>query len=65
MICSHCKTDISYKKSTIFNKKPHCLPCATGLRRKRRNKQNREKNEALRSLGLKKVKGALGGTYWE
>jgi hypothetical protein len=24
-----------------------------------------EKNEAMRSLGLTKVKGALGGTYWE
>ena len=24
-----------------------------------------EKNEALRSLGLKKVRGALGGAYWE
>lgn len=24
-----------------------------------------EKNEAMRSLGLNKVKGALGGTYWE
>ena len=25
----------------------------------------RQKDSALRSIGLKKVKGALGGTYWE
>ncbi len=24
-----------------------------------------ERENALRSLGLKKVRGALGGTYWE
>lgn len=24
-----------------------------------------DRNEAMRSLGLVKVKGALGGTYWE
>lgn len=24
-----------------------------------------EKNEAMRALGLNKVRGALGGTYWE
>lgn len=23
------------------------------------------RNDAMRSLGLKRVKGALGGTYWE
>lgn len=25
----------------------------------------KEKNDAMRSLGLTKVRGALGGTYWE
>lgn len=24
-----------------------------------------EKNDAMRSLGLSRVKGTLGGTYWE
>ncbi len=24
-----------------------------------------ERDDAMRSLGLKKVRGALGGTYWE
>jgi len=34
--------------------------------RKAREKYNRKiREEVLRSLNLKKVKGALGGTYWE
>jgi len=28
-------------------------------------RNRREKDEAMKSLGLVKVKGALGGTYWE
>jgi hypothetical protein len=35
------------------------------LRRVRRNGARRAKNEVMRSLGLVRVKGALGGTYWE
>lgn len=27
--------------------------------------EKKAKEEAMRSLGLVKVKGALGGTYWE
>jgi len=34
-------------------------------KRDRRNRLRREREQALRDLGLKKVKGALGGTYWE
>ena len=34
--------------------------------RNRRARLNRKlKDEALRSLGLVKVRGALGGVYWE
>jgi len=35
------------------------------LRRVRRNAARRAKNEVVRSLGLVRVRGALGGTYWE
>lgn len=34
-------------------------------RREARNKARRERNQAMRDLGLKRVRGALGGTYWE
>jgi hypothetical protein len=34
-------------------------------RRARRNAARRVREDTLRSLGLKKVRGALGGVYWE
>lgn len=35
------------------------------LRRERINRNRRERDSCLRDLGLVKVRGALGGTYWE
>jgi hypothetical protein len=35
------------------------------LRRVRRNTARRAKDDVMRSLGLVRVRGALGGTYWE
>jgi hypothetical protein len=34
-------------------------------RRARRRALRRAREDVLRSLGLVKVRGALGGTYWE
>lgn len=31
----------------------------------RKNKARRERDQAMRDMGLVKVRGALGGTYWE
>lgn len=31
----------------------------------RRNAIRRERDQAMRDLGLKRVRGALGGVYWE
>lgn len=33
--------------------------------RKRASDAKKEKEDVMRSLGLVKVRGALGGTYWE
>jgi hypothetical protein len=30
-----------------------------------RNYNRRERDQVMRDLGLKKVRGMLGGTYWE
>jgi uncharacterized Zn finger protein (UPF0148 family) len=35
------------------------------IKRKMAAKQRQERDEVLRSLGLTKVHGTLGGTYWE
>lgn len=34
-------------------------------RKDRKNKARRERDQAMRDLGLKRVRGALGGVYWE
>lgn len=31
----------------------------------RKNRARRERDQAMRDLGLKRVRGALGGVYWE
>jgi uncharacterized Zn finger protein (UPF0148 family) len=55
----------------IFTKdgENRCTACEEGLKTKAKKDQakaNRKaKEEVLRSLGLTKVRGALGGTYWE
>lgn len=46
-----------------------CRECdeneATKAKRARRNAQRRAREDVLSSLGLVKVRGAMGGTYWE
>ena len=38
---------------------------AEKVKRYKRNKSRRERDQLMRDLGLVKVKGNLGGTYWE
>lgn len=42
-----------------------CKACKARKRRQRANEARKARDEAMRSLGLKKVRGARGGTYWE
>ena len=34
-------------------------------RNKKRNTARRLRDQAMRDIGMKKVRGGLGGTYWE
>ena len=34
-------------------------------RQDRKNKARRERDQAMRDIGMVKVRGALGGVYWE
>lgn len=43
----------------------HCQDAADRVRRQRRNRSRREQAQAMRDCGLTRVKGALGGVYWE
>jgi len=57
----------------IINQLAMCEECRDGscdkCRRFKRNAKARAarkvREDAMRSLGLKKVRGNLGGTYWE
>ena len=45
----------------------HCTDCKCGKKtsRKRANDNRKARDSAMQSLGLVRVRGALGGTYWE
>jgi len=61
--CERCGIEIATKDGDNL-----CTDCgeakANGKRLNRR-KQRQEREATLRDLGLVKVHGALGGTYWE
>lgn len=62
-VCEKCGAEISTRDG-----ENRCRDCEDGLR-KARNARARAsrlaREEALRSCGLVKVRGAMGGTYWE
>jgi hypothetical protein len=62
--CETCGDEIFTRDS-----ENRCAVCEEGLAtkaKKERAKANRKaKEEILKSLGLVKVRGALGGVYWE
>jgi ribosome-binding protein aMBF1 (putative translation factor) len=65
-VCEICGEEISTRDGENV-----CLSCEDAQDSKQKQKlararANRKANDAvLRSLGLVKVRGALGGTYWE
>lgn len=42
-----------------------CKACKAFIRRQRARENRKAKEAAMKSLGLVKVRGALGGVYWE
>ena len=63
-VCENCGDEIFTKEGE--NLCSVCEPADVEDRAKQRRKMQRKAREdALRSLGLTKVRGALGGTYWE
>ena len=57
-VCEKCGDEICTKDGD------NCCEACDG-KRVRRNAIRREREQAMRDLGLVKVRGALGGTYWE
>lgn len=57
--CSQCGCQLVRVGATI------CPACRTKLRRARARAQRKANHEAMLSLGLVRVRGALGGVYYE
>ena len=60
-VCEKCGEEIGTRDGDNF-----CSDCANQIKKRERTTAlRRAREDALRSCGLKKVRGALGGTYWE
>jgi hypothetical protein len=60
-VCEVCGEEIATKDGD--NK---CRECEDKVRPTKKAKRKRsQRDDIMRSLGLVKVRGALGGTYWE
>ncbi len=60
-VCEKCGVEIGTKDGDNL-----CQDCDEGRRpTKRAKRQRSERDEIMRSLGMVKVRGALGGTYYE
>jgi hypothetical protein len=44
---------------------PDCPMCKARAKTRKANANRKGRDEAYRSCGMTKVRGALGGTYWE
>lgn len=61
-VCEMCGTDIDGTRDG----ENRCSDCEDRQRTSKKRKRQRMEHDAImRSLGLVKVKGDLGGTYWE
>ncbi len=63
MLCTTCK--IESDQITMVAKKPYCLPCGQKQRDCVKKLRRRLYNQCYLDLGLTKVRGGLGGVYWE
>lgn len=63
-VCEVCGREISTKDGD--NTCSQCTPLeGAAIRRVSRKRIKKERENCYKLLGLKKVRGAMGGTYWE
>jgi len=66
-VCENCGIEIGGRDG-VDQLCPKCEACDGDKRKlanRRHNEGRRARDQAMRDLGLVKVHGALGGTYWE
>ena len=62
-VCERCSVEIDTRDGD--NMCAACDDVEHGLRAIAKSARRKEMDRAMRDLGLVKVRGALGGTYWE
>lgn len=62
-VCEVCGNEIATRDGD--NECASCASLEHVRKRQAKSKARREREAILRSFGLVKVRGALGGTYWE
>lgn len=63
-VCQNCGEEIGGRDGDNYC--ANCNDASLQDKRKARARSNRKARESImRSLGLTKVRGAMGGTYWE
>ena len=66
-VCEVCGDEISTRDGE--NRCPNGCQVAKGVpqadKKAKARRQRQARDEVMRSLGLVKVRGAMGGTYWE
>lgn len=63
MKCRQCNKDFERPGATCGASE--CQEKEASAKRKRARLNHKELEQAMKDLGLVKVRGALGGTYWE
>jgi hypothetical protein len=59
-VCEKCGEEIGGRGGDNL-----CQACEDGVKRAKRALSRKQRESIMRSMGLVKVRGALGGTYWE
>lgn len=59
-VCADCGKEIGTRDGVN-----RCNDCAKSSKKATAKARRKEREDIMRSMGLVKVKGALGGTYWE
>ena len=64
-VCENCGEEINIRDIVVGENLCDGCELAESSKRLRARRSRQAREEALRSCGLVKVRGALGGTYWE
>ena len=59
-VCETCGDEIGTRDG-----ENNCERCERDAKRAKANKRRRERAAVMRDLGMVRVRGALGGVYWE